>query len=520
MSTTTQLNGKVDSIVPVTNTWTSSGPAAVAFLPNANTVDAQAVTTTAGTYTLTLTSYVTAEPILTTSDSMTLTTVVNTAPVANAGAAFTTFTNQATRLAGSSTYAGFYPPVTYKWIKFSGTGTVTFVNDTSANTNVTIGSAGTFVLRLTASDGASPPLSTHSDVTVTVQANPGTHSISATPANPTATLGSVDVEYRVDLSVAGAANGGTFWTAMNTSNGADIRVTDGSNNIIPFDVVDCTKLTSTTGTGFVVYKRTGVAGTASQVKIWCGGTGATTLDPNDPNGQYNAYRSDCVAFYPDGGGSSLNRTRNSLNLSVVGAPVVTSDNSGAIGANKTTYTTSKYAFRQSSSFAAPMTFSCAMGVTFSGSQIGYGGGVSTTSNGTINSDTRRFYVKGSLVGSDQTCTAGEVGYYTSPVQEVATVTSLHGAWAHYSGTVATNGTQRVAISDASFNTDNTALTSNLAFDYLVIGARPKLTPTQFSTVSTPISLVSVYSTQLSDVYLKYQGKMLDQAGFYGTWTYA
>jgi hypothetical protein len=53
------------------------------------------------------------------------------------------------------------------WSKFSGPGTVTFGNASSANTTAQFSVAGTYVLRLTVSDGS---LSSFSDLTVTVLA--------------------------------------------------------------------------------------------------------------------------------------------------------------------------------------------------------------------------------------------------------------------------------------------------------------------------------------------------------------
>src|SRR5439155_12887299 len=55
--------------------------------------------------------------------------------------------------------------LTTTWSKFSGTGTVTFANASALTTTATFSTSGTYVLRLTANDGA---LSSTSDVTITV----------------------------------------------------------------------------------------------------------------------------------------------------------------------------------------------------------------------------------------------------------------------------------------------------------------------------------------------------------------
>jgi hypothetical protein len=59
------------------------------------------------------------------------------------------------------------PPgiVTLNWTRVSGPGTVTFSTPSAATTTATFSTSGTYILRLTASDGA---LSTSDDVTVTV----------------------------------------------------------------------------------------------------------------------------------------------------------------------------------------------------------------------------------------------------------------------------------------------------------------------------------------------------------------
>ena len=59
------------------------------------------------------------------------------------------------------------PPglITFGWTKFSGPGTVTFANSTALQTIASFSTAGTYVLRLTTSDGAS---AVSDDLTVTV----------------------------------------------------------------------------------------------------------------------------------------------------------------------------------------------------------------------------------------------------------------------------------------------------------------------------------------------------------------
>ncbi len=96
-------------------------------------------------------------------------TIQNQAPSVNAGPAQTiTLPNTAT-LKGTVTDDGLPNPpgvVTTLWSKVSGPGTVTFGNPNAVDTTADFSSAGTYVLRLTATDGA---LSMSSDLTITVK---------------------------------------------------------------------------------------------------------------------------------------------------------------------------------------------------------------------------------------------------------------------------------------------------------------------------------------------------------------
>ena len=96
----------------------------------------------------------------------------NTAPTVNAGADRSiTLPNNTTFTATVADDGLPTPPgtLTLTWTRVSGTGTVTFSAPSAATTNASFSTAGTYVLRLTASDGA---LSTADDVTVTVAGAP------------------------------------------------------------------------------------------------------------------------------------------------------------------------------------------------------------------------------------------------------------------------------------------------------------------------------------------------------------
>ena len=95
----------------------------------------------------------------------------NVAPTVNAGADQTiTLPGSATLNATISDDGRPNGTLTRSWTRVSGPGTVTFSAPSAAATTATFSASGTYVLRLTASDGA---LSTIDDVTVTVNPAPG-----------------------------------------------------------------------------------------------------------------------------------------------------------------------------------------------------------------------------------------------------------------------------------------------------------------------------------------------------------
>jgi hypothetical protein len=92
----------------------------------------------------------------------------NLAPTAAAGPDQTLVLPQTVSLQGAATDDGLpeSSSLATTWSKISGPGTVSFVDSGALNTTASFSSAGTYVLRLTASDGS---LSTADDLTITVQ---------------------------------------------------------------------------------------------------------------------------------------------------------------------------------------------------------------------------------------------------------------------------------------------------------------------------------------------------------------
>jgi poly(3-hydroxybutyrate) depolymerase len=156
---TTSLSGSAtDDGLPaasvITYAWTKlSGPGTVTFAAPTNP-STTATFGSAGTYVLQLTA---SDGALSASDSLTVTVnaaAINTAPVPNAGADQSITLPATASLSGSATDDGLPAAsvITYAWTKLSGPGTVTFAAPTNPSTSATFGSAGTYVLQLTASD--------------------------------------------------------------------------------------------------------------------------------------------------------------------------------------------------------------------------------------------------------------------------------------------------------------------------------------------------------------------------------
>ena len=152
----------------VTSTWSkTSGPGTVTFA-NASSLTTAATFGQAGTYVLRLTA---SDSVLSAFDEVTVIVKpappTNQPPTVNAGANATITLPAGASLSGVVTDDGLPTgaTVTSAWTKFSGPGAVTFANAASPVTTATFDQAGTYVLRLTASDTL---LSASGDVTITV----------------------------------------------------------------------------------------------------------------------------------------------------------------------------------------------------------------------------------------------------------------------------------------------------------------------------------------------------------------
>ena len=173
----------------LTTTWSKvSGPGTVTF-GNANAVNTTASFSAAGSYVLRLTA---SDSALQASDDISVAVnsaaPSNRAPSVNAGPDQTITLPGVANLDGTVSDDGLPKPpgaVTTTWSKVSGPGTVTFGNANAVDTMASFSAAGSYVLRLTASDSA---LQASDDISVTVNSAAPSNRAPSVNAGPDQTI--------------------------------------------------------------------------------------------------------------------------------------------------------------------------------------------------------------------------------------------------------------------------------------------------------------------------------------------
>jgi RHS repeat-associated protein len=191
--------------------WTqTSGPAATTF-GNPDNAVTNVQFSVAGTYVLRLTA---SDGALSASDEVVITaTPANEAPTVSAGADQIILLSQGAALNGSVSDDGLPGAggLTTAWSMLSGPGTVSFTNPNVTVTNAQFSATGTYVLRLTASDGQ---LAATDDVTVQVNDNVPAPTVTITaPAD--------GAELTAPALVTGSVSNGS-WTLEYSLNTDDI----------------------------------------------------------------------------------------------------------------------------------------------------------------------------------------------------------------------------------------------------------------------------------------------------------
>jgi hypothetical protein len=182
-------DGKPNPPGVIATAWSKvSGPGTVTFA-NAASTNTTAAFSAAGTYVLRLTA---SDSVLSASDNLTVVVsapaTTNTAPLVNAGPDLSIILPTVAALHGTATDDGKPNPpglLTTTWSKVSGPGTVTFTNAAVLNTTASFSAAGTYVLRLTASDSV---LSGSDELIVVVSAAGATNTAPLVNAGPDQTI--------------------------------------------------------------------------------------------------------------------------------------------------------------------------------------------------------------------------------------------------------------------------------------------------------------------------------------------
>jgi Bacterial Ig-like domain len=170
----------------VTSTWSKiSGPGTVTFA-NINSPTSSATFSMAGPYVLRLTA---TDGVLSANDEVLVNVTaaaVNAAPTVSAGPDRSVILSGSAALDGTVSDDGLPTPstLTQLWTKVSGPGNVTFASAASVDTTAMFSLTGTYVLRLTATDGELP---NQDEMTVIVSDTSSSDPIPAKPSAPSTT---------------------------------------------------------------------------------------------------------------------------------------------------------------------------------------------------------------------------------------------------------------------------------------------------------------------------------------------
>lgn len=337
----------------------------------------------------------------------------------------------------------------------------------------------------------------------------------ATGTAPTANL--TNFNLWVDLSEMPAG-----WWSEVAPDGRDIRGTTSNNALCPIDLVDFDYAGQD---GFLVVRMSVTSGVAPVVRVWCGNPLASFAPAGGPFGQYNAYPSTMLTFYPDGGGND--RSRNKLHL--VSQNSVTFGNQ--TGPNAAYPISTQYTGHATASLAQHGVASARRELNaFPAAIIGYINMIAF-SNSTF------FHPLIAAVDENDTLLA-DCGFFDPVVVAnrsiFGRVKDLFGlAFSDYvGGTSITDDTfYHVAYSKGatlgSLHIDGTEReltggavtpTTLLDVDRVLVGAIRNFNASAQARSTVEASLLELHNANLSAAWLDYSHTRSDVAGFWGPWT--
>jgi len=329
-----------------------------------------------------------------------------------------------------------------------------------------------------------------------------------TPVNP-GDGSVVKFSHLIDLSLLPA----NWWTQAVASgkSGLDIRATDTSNTILPFDLISFDGANSK---GLGVIRKNQAKGSPTAIRLWVGNATAITVDPCNAYGRYTAYDSDWYGFWPTGTGTD--RTQYLNTLTAVGSPSTVSEGS-PVGYDSTYYDNS----------ASTGMYSTATNNLPTGNPITISASIKKPS-GSLNTDS----VIASLQDQSSRCgvflhtrpsttparTTNRNAYGTEGTAGNSTTITPTTAW-FQAGTSYGNHTRISYVNEAAGSSSggvDTVIISGL--DLFCVGAEYAATPVRG--MDAEISLVGLHQAARGSAWVSYWDKSLDQATFWtvGAWT--
>lgn len=322
----------------------------------------------------------------------------------------------------------------------------------------------------------------------------------ATPDNAPSTLASFT--HWVDLSLLPLS-----WWAKVGPSGGDIRATDGDNSPLPLDLIHFSAVAKT---GFLAVKHSALT-TAEPVRLWVGKSGMAQPQADATYGQYNAYDSNWIAFWPDGGGSDRTILANHLTHTNSTA----ADSAGTIGVLSTDYDEANHGGNDSYAVkTSPGVSTGALTLAFvarqnnltdtAGRTCGLGTGLTDNRRVTF----QRTSNNGRVTVTEQNTSTGTA---TTPGSGVL-ATTFHHCAGTYISTVS-----RFAYVNGSPTQNTTSITAPDAGTFSFAVGRAESPTLATTTFQGDVCLMQIHNVARSSDWVLYQSSMMNQTTFWNTW---
>lgn len=323
----------------------------------------------------------------------------------------------------------------------------------------------------------------------------------ATPDNAPSTLASFT--HWIDLSGLPAS-----WWAKVGPSGGDIRATDGSNNPLAMDLINFDAVTST---GFIAVKHSALT-TAQPVRLWVGKSGMAQPLRTATYGRDNAYDSNWIAFWPDGGGTD--RTVNANDLTHTNSTA--GDSTGTIGVDATDYDEANHG--ASDSYATKASPGITTGVLTMVAVAKQNNltdtpgrlcGLGTGTNDNRRMNFQRSGTEGRVVCTEQNTSTGTA---TTSTSGIAATTY------HHCASTFVSTTSRFAYVNGVATQNTTSITAPDAGTFTFVVGRAENPALATTTFQGDVCLLQLHNAVRSSDWVAYQAAMMNQATFWNTWS--